>query len=51
MDAALDRDAELAARLLTVHINNTAALLERYVAADRTQPDVGLVADTGGAAS
>jgi len=51
MDAALDRDADLAARLLAVHINNTAALLERYVAADRSQPDVGLVTNADGAAS
>ena len=41
MDAALDRDADLAARLLAIHINNTAALLERYVAADRSQPAAG----------
>jgi DNA-binding GntR family transcriptional regulator len=50
MDAALDRNADLAARLLTEHINNTAALLERYVAADRSQPDVGLVTNADGAA-
>ena len=36
MDAALDRDADRAARLLTDHINTTAGLLERYVAADRS---------------
>jgi DNA-binding GntR family transcriptional regulator len=51
MDAALDRDADLAARLLTEHINNTAALLERYVAADRSQPGVSLAAEADGAAS
>jgi DNA-binding GntR family transcriptional regulator len=50
MDAALDRNADLAARLLTDHINNTAALLERYVAADRSQPDAGLVTNADGAA-
>ena len=43
--------ADSAARLLTEHINNTAALLERYVAADRSQPDVGLVTNADGAAS
>lgn len=46
-EAALDRDADRAARLATYHIERTTALLESYLEHQRGQADAPLEADRG----